>query len=193
MDHNIPLRLRYFELHLTILTNRCSHLPNSIILFYQSKINGVRIPPNKSATVLLHRLRSAKATGESEVVFVSMDHICAGNGLSIEVCVHGEKVLKGVFQQGVTWGLESETIKLMMVPNFPKKKKLMMETKICVVTDQRFLTREKVGSIINRFYPKLTLIPPTAQKTTSILEDVDEDDDDDEDDDEDDEDVKESD
>ncbi|KAL0922983.1 hypothetical protein M5K25_007021 [Dendrobium thyrsiflorum] len=146
MDHNIPPRIRYFELDLTILTKRFSHLPNSIILFYQSKINGVRIPLNKSAIVLLHRLRSAKATGESEVVFVSMDHICAGNGLSIEVCVHGEKALKGVFQQGVTWGLESQTIKL------------MMETKICVVTDQRFLTREKVGSIINRFYPKLTVI-----------------------------------
>ncbi|KAL0922981.1 hypothetical protein M5K25_007019 [Dendrobium thyrsiflorum] len=167
MDHYIPHQLRYFELHLTILTNRCSHLPNFIILFYQSRINetpleinGVRISPNKSAIVLLHRLRSAKATGESEIRFVSKDRICAGDGLCIEVCVHGEKALKGVFQQGVTWELESQTIKL------------MMETKICVVTDQRFLTREKVESRINRFYPKLT----------STLDDDDEDDDDDEED-----------
>ncbi|PKU66871.1 hypothetical protein MA16_Dca021553 [Dendrobium catenatum] len=65
-----------------------------------------------------------------------------------------------VFRQLVMWGLESETIKF------------MLETKICVATDQTFLTREKVGSRINIFYLQLT----------SILEDDDEDDDDDEED-----------
>ncbi|PKU72779.1 hypothetical protein MA16_Dca017480 [Dendrobium catenatum] len=87
-------------------------------------------------------------------------HIFAGDGLSIEVFIHGKKAIKGAFRQRLRWGLESETIKL------------MQETKICVVTDQKFQTIEKVGLMINRFYPKLT----------SILEDDEENDDDDEED-----------
>ncbi|KAL0922984.1 hypothetical protein M5K25_007022 [Dendrobium thyrsiflorum] len=152
MDHNNLHQLRYFKLHLPIPINRCSHLPKSLILFYLSsneaplEINGVRIPLNKSASIILRRLQSTKAVGESEVVFVSIDRIFVGDGLSFEVCIHEEKALKGIFRQGARRTLDSEIIIL------------MMETEICLVTDQGFLIREKVESRINRFYPKLTSI-----------------------------------
>ncbi|PKU66870.1 hypothetical protein MA16_Dca021552 [Dendrobium catenatum] len=95
----------------------------------------------------------ANATGESEVVFVSMDHICGSDGLSFEICIHEEKALKENFQQRVRCGLDNEALNL------------IMEIKICVVKDHGFLIRE-VGSRINRFY----------LKQTSILEEDNEDD-----------------
>ncbi|KAJ4711811.1 NADP-specific glutamate dehydrogenase [Melia azedarach] len=117
VNHRDCLKVKSFFVRLSNLQAMKKKLPYSLTLVYLPRINetaleisGKNIRSDSPAFVTLHRVITVK-TEDGEVIYGSREPVVASEGVTFELYLGEEKVIKGIFRKGEDeWKLECKSV-----------------------------------------------------------------------------------